>query len=87
MPQLQGTKTKSSNNKQKVDNILKMESHARKSEVLPSSKILPCATICRTKHLRNLVLGTFWLPLELQTHSITSTKNLFAELTTKYINI
>jgi hypothetical protein len=48
-----------------MDNILKMENYARKFEVLPSTKMLSCVTICQTKHLRNLILGTFWLLLKL----------------------
>jgi hypothetical protein len=75
--QLQVTKTKGSKNKQKMDNVLKMESHVRKFEVLPSTKMLPCATICQIGHMINLILGTFWLPSKLQTHSIASTKKLF----------
>ncbi len=61
---------------QKMDNILKMESHARKSKVLPGTKMFPCATICRTEHSKNLILGTSWLPFELQIHSIASTNKL-----------
>jgi hypothetical protein len=67
-----------SKNKQKMDKTLKMESHAKKSKVLPCTKMLPCATICRTKHLRNLILGTSWLPSEFQTHFVASTQKLYA---------
>ncbi len=55
-----------------------MERHSRKSEVLPSTKMLPCATICWTKHPENPILGTSWLPSGLQIHSIASTNKLFA---------
>jgi hypothetical protein len=78
MPQLQVAKTEGKNIMQKVDNTLKMESHARKFEVLPSTKMLPCATIYQIKRSRNPILGTSWLPLEFQTHSITSNKKLSA---------
>jgi hypothetical protein len=62
VPQLQAAKTKGSENKQKMDNTLKIESHVRKFEVLPSTKMLPCATICRIECPRNHVMGTFWIP-------------------------
>ncbi len=55
-----------------------MERHSRKFEVLPSTKMLPCATICWIEHPRNQVLGTSWFLSKLQTHSIASTKKLFA---------
>jgi hypothetical protein len=51
-----------------------MESHARKFKVLPSTKMLPCATICQVERLQNPILGTSWFPLEFQTHSIISNK-------------
>jgi hypothetical protein len=76
VPQLQVAKTNNNKNSQKVDNILKMDSHARKFEVLPVTKMLPCATICRIEHPKNHVLGTPWLPLEFHTHFIASTKKL-----------
>jgi hypothetical protein len=34
-------------------------------------------TICRIEHLKSLVLGTYWLPSKLQTHSIASTRQVF----------
>ncbi len=61
---------------QKMENILKMESHSRKFEFLPSTKMLPCATICQIEHSRNPILGSFWLPLKFQIHSIALTKKL-----------
>ncbi len=39
--------------------------------------MLPYVTICRTKCLRNLILGAYWLHSKLQTHSIASTKQLY----------
>jgi hypothetical protein len=74
---LQKSKVRGNKNKQKVDNVLKMESHVRKFEVLLGTKMLPCAIICRAKFLKNLILGTSWPPSELQIHSIASTKKLF----------
>jgi hypothetical protein len=76
MPQLQVAKNEGNKKRQKLYNILKMESHARKSEVLPSTKMLPCATIYQIESLKNPVLGTFWLPSKILTHSIASTKKL-----------
>jgi len=58
VPQLQAAKTDGSKNRQKVDIILKMEIHARKYKDLPGTKLLPRATICRTEHPRNPILGT-----------------------------
>jgi hypothetical protein len=60
-----------------------MESHARKFEVLPNTKMLPCATICQIKHMKNPALGTSWLPLKLHIHSIASTTQLFAPCSQK----
>jgi hypothetical protein len=83
MPRLQVAKIEGNKIMQKVDNILKMESHARKSKVLPGTKMLPCATICQIKHSRNPILATFWFPLEFQSHSITSNKKLSAPYSRK----
>jgi hypothetical protein len=66
-----------------MDNILKMESHARKFEVLLGAKMLLCASICQIKCLRNPILGISWLPLEFQTHSITSNNKLYAPYSRK----
>ncbi len=54
-----------------------MESQIRRFEVKLGAKMLPCATICQTEHLKSLALGTFWLPSKLQTHSIASTRQHF----------
>ncbi len=76
-----------SKNKQKMDNTLKMKSHAKKSIVLPSTKMLRCATICQTKHFRNPILGTSWLPSQFRTHSIANQETFCSLLTTKYTSI
>jgi hypothetical protein len=57
--QLQVAKIEGNKNRQKVDNILKMESHVKKFEVLPGTKMLSCATICQTERPKNPILGTF----------------------------
>jgi len=40
--------------------------------------MLPYAAICQTERMRSLALGTSWLRSEVHTHSIASTKQLFA---------
>jgi hypothetical protein len=88
MPQFQVAIIEGNKTKQKVDNILKMERHARKFKVLPITKMLPCATICQIECPKNLILGTFWLSFEFQTHSIASTKKTFCSLfMEEYMNI